>query len=119
MPEGVEVEFVPEVEGEPAGAELPGMLQGHFVQPNFHDGNFELGEFFSVIGEEGELGGRVVRRRFIESGDCVYPSGVLNVVEFAEIEEMFLGGLTVWQATIFDDRPVAMGFSVLVAGAFA
>ena len=49
----------------------------------------------------------------------MYPSGVLNVVEFAEIEEMFLGGLTVWQATIFDDRPVAMGFSVLVAGAFA
>ena len=57
MPEGVEVEFVPEVEGEPAGAELSWVMQGHSPQANFDDGNFECGKVFAVIGEEGELCG--------------------------------------------------------------
>ena len=109
LPEGVEVEAVPEFQGEPAAAPLAWAGEFDVGETQPEGGMFEQGIGRAVFRKKMNLADLLA---FIDSFDGAGPTCAVAVVDLAEIEQGFLDGTTTGDAAVFDDTPVAVLFAV-------
>jgi hypothetical protein len=107
LPEGVEVQRPPELQGEPAGPPLPRADQLQAVEPDLHGGT--LRRRLPVGGEEGQLDAA----RAVERLDRAAPAGLLGVVDLAQVEHGLLHRAAAPDSAVLDDTPVPVLLAVL------
>ena len=111
LPEGVELELVPELGGQPAGPPLAGAVEFHGVEAHVDAMAFGMGGEWRGGGEEGQLAlGASV---FVEDADGVEPRFALGIFDFAEVENLPLDDATAG-ALVFGNAVVAVDFAVFV-----
>jgi hypothetical protein len=110
LPEGIEIEAVPEFESKPATTPLARAGQSDVTKVELDRGMFEVGCGGAVFGEKVDLADLVA---FIDRFDGAGPGGAVAVVDLAEIEQGFLNGPAACDAAVFDDTPVAVLLAVL------
>ena len=108
-PEGVQLQLLPEQTGEPTGAPLAGPLQRKFREAHLHrlsDMHWHL----ALRSEERQL--REGLPIGVEDFDGFDPSGLLAVIDLAQIKNRSLHPVALRGADLFGDTPVTMILAV-------
>ena len=113
-PELAELEQVPELEGQPAGAPLARALEAELTQAHLYAEVGGVRGERSVGGKEGE--GLRALRGGIEGSDGAGPGGRLGVVDLAQIEQRPIEDAAVGDAALFHEGPVTVLLAVFAAG---
>lgn len=112
LPEGVQLQQVPQPTGQPTGAPLPRTAQLQSTQLDLDHRAGKLGRP-AVLRKQGHLGrGAPV---FVEDLDGAAPRRPLGVVDLPEIQDMALNHPPVGHPAVFHDAPVTVFFAVLLA----
>ena len=110
LPEGVELQLLPEIERQPAGAPLPRAVKLEILQPHLH----RFAQAFrrrAVVREQGDL--PHPPRAFVESFKRLAPLRVLAAAKLAQIKHLPLDGLAAADPAVLNYAPVAVLLAVL------
>ena len=110
MPEVVELEVLPEFEGEPAGTPLARVDELDPAELESDGWVSKLWVGGTVFGEQVDLAWLV---GLVDGFDGAGPVGAFAIVDLAKIEQGLLDGFTGRDAAVFHNAPVAMLFAVL------
>ncbi len=110
MPEGVELQLLPEIKRQPARAPLPGTVKLELLQPYLHCFVRCLRRR-TIVREQGDL--RHPPRTLVESLKSTVPLRLLAAADLAQIEHVPLYGLTAAHAPVLNHAPVAVLLAVL------
>jgi hypothetical protein len=109
LPEGIEIQTVPEFQRQPTASPLarPGQLDA--LKAELERGMFEPGIGGAIFRKEMNLAGLFA---FVDGLDGAGPGGAIRVVDLAKIEQGFLDGAAARHPAVFHHAPVAVRFAV-------
>lgn len=111
-PEPIELQFLPQMQGQPAGAPLPGAAQLELGQPQPDDGGVRRQSLDTILREQGQRAR--LWRALLQHRDRLAPGGFLAVVDLAEVKQRALHHPPARHAPVFHHAPVAMPLAVLL-----
>ena len=110
MPEGVELQLLPEIKRQPARAPLPGTVKLELLQPYPHCFVRCLRRR-AIVREQGDL--RHPPRTLVESLKNAAPLRVLAAGDLAQVQRLPLNGLAAAHAPVLNHAPIAVLLAVL------
>ena len=112
-PELIQVQLLPQMQRQPAGAPLPRPAQRQLRQPQPHDGGIRGQRLGTVLGEQRQRAR--LRGSVLQHCDRLAPGLGFAVVDLTEIQHRALHHSPARDAAAFHHAPVAVGLAVFVA----
>jgi hypothetical protein len=116
-PEPIELQLLPQVQRQPAGAPLARSAQAKLRQPQPNDRGVRQKAFGAIFGKQRQRLRMI--RGFVQHLDGAPPRQLLRVVDLAQMQHMLLDDASACDAFVLDDAPVAMPLAVLDANLVA
>jgi hypothetical protein len=110
LPEGIQIQTVPEFQRKPATSPLSWTGQFDAIEAELERRMFESGIGCTILREETNLLGVIA---FIDGLDGAGPGGAVSIVDLAKIKQGLLDGSAACHPAVLDDAPVTVLLAVL------
>ena len=112
-PEPIELQLLPQLPGQPAGAPLARPAKPHLRQAKLNDRRVGCDRRAAILGEQRQRSGTA--GVVVEHLDRLAPRRSLRGVDLAEIQHVTLHDAAAVETLVLDDAPVAVRLAVLLS----